>query len=83
MGRLWLEKEVVGFGCCSRVPLNLPSPYKYLKCFPELKKLEQRRCRECQSWDEVLSGEVVEFEKHAAGMAETGVCSCERNAKGG
>lgn len=34
-------------------------------------------------WEEMLSGEVAEFEEHAVGMAVTGSCRCKENAEWG
>lgn len=38
---------------------------------------------ECQRWEEMLSGEEVEFEEGAVGLAVTGLCRCKGNAEQG
>lgn len=39
--------------------------------------------RKCQRWEEMLSGEVMEFEEHTVGMIATGLCRCKGNAEWG
>lgn len=38
---------------------------------------------ECQRWDEMLSGEAVDFEEDAMGLTVTGMCRCKWNAEQG